>query len=179
MPFLMTLHDVATHCIFGLLALPVAAGMGVYLKYQGARLKPPGIIGFEFAFTAAKAKRIIDSWSDYRDVAVKQVRADYLFIAGYTCSLLFICFHAADYARQSGHGNLASAADLAGYGALLAGVLDCIENVGLLRMLAGHISTPVVLVTSLSAAAKFALLAMALVVAGAVSVWSWWSPALA
>jgi hypothetical protein len=179
MAFLTALHDVATQCIFGLLAFAVAAGMGVYLKYQGEKLKPPGIICFELAFTASRARRIVEGWSGFREVAVGQVRADYLFIAGYTGSFLFVCFHAADYARHSGHANLAGAADLAGYGALIAGLLDCVENVGLLRMLAGGISTPVVLVTSLSAAVKFALLGMALVAAGAVSLWSWWSPALA
>jgi hypothetical protein len=171
------LHHIATQSAFGWPAIAVAVGMGAYLNHQGASLKPPGIIGFELAFTTSNARRIVGGWAGSLDVAAKQVWYDYVFILGYACSLLFICFHAADYASHRGHADLASLAEFAGYGALLAGLLDGIENVGLLLMLAGRISTLIVLVTSLCATMKFVLALAAIPVACAVAGWSWWSPA--
>jgi len=171
------LHDIATQRAFGWPAIAVAVAMGIYLNRQGASLKPPGIIGLELAFTTSSARGIVGGWAGLPDVAARQVWWDYVFILGYTGSLLFICFHAADYASQRGHADLGSLAAFAGYGALLAGLLDCIENVGLLLMLAGRISTLIVLVTSLCATVKFVLAFAAIPVACAVAGWSWWSPA--
>jgi hypothetical protein len=171
------LHHVATQSAFGWPAIAVAVGMGAYLNHQGASLKPPGIISFELAFTTSKARAIVGGWAGLLDIAAKQVRCDYVFIFGYACSLLFICFRAADYASHRGHADLASLAEFAGYGALLAGLLDGIENGGLLLMLAGRISTLIVLVTSLCATVKFVLAFAAIPVACAVAGWSWWSPA--
>ena len=170
------LHRIATRSAFGWPAIAVAVAAGIYLSHQGASLKPPGIIGLELAFTTSNARAIVGGWAGLLDVADKQVWCDYIFILGYTGSLLFICFHAADYASQRGHADLARLAAFAGYGALLAGLLDCIENVGLLLMLAGRISPLIVLVTSLCATVKFVLALAAIPVAGIVAGWSWWSP---
>ncbi len=177
MTFSTGLHHIATQGAFGWPAIAVAIGMGAYLKYQGARLKPPGIIRFELAFTASNARRIVSGWTGLRHVAIRQVCCDYIFILGYACSLLFICLHTADYASQRGHAELGRVAQLAGYGAVLAGVLDGIENAGLLLMLTRRITTSIVLVTSLCASVKFVLAIVAIAVACIVAGWSWWSPA--
>jgi hypothetical protein len=173
MPVLLSrLRDIAKRSIFGLVALPVATGMGVYLKCQGADLQPHGIIGLELAFTAINAGAIVETWAGPKhDVAVNQVLLDYIFIAGYTCSLIFICLNAADRARLRGRSDLANAAEFAALGALLAGALDCIENIGLLLTLTRPISTLVVLVTSLTATAKFALVAIALAIVPVAAFW--------
>ena len=171
------LHHIATQSAFGWPAIAVAIGAGAYLKRQGASLEPLGILGLELAFTTSKACGIVGRWAGSLNVAAKQVWCDYVFILGYVCSLLFICFHAADYASQRGHADLSSVAEFMGYGALLAGLLDGIENVGMLWMLAGRISTLIVLVTSLCAMVKFVLVLAAIPVACVVAGWSWWSPA--
>ncbi len=166
------LRRIATSSIFGLIVLPVAAAMGVFLKCQGADLLPQGIIGLELAFTEGDATRIVGAWSGAKhDVAVKQVLFDYIFIVGYAGSLVFICLNAADHARRRGHAGLAQAAECAALGALAAGVLDCIENAGLLLTLAQPISGAIVLITSLAASVKFALLICAVIIAPIAAFW--------
>jgi hypothetical protein len=165
--FLRSLRHIATRNGFGLAALPLAAGMGVYLMRQGAPLQPPGIVCLELAFTESHATKIVGGWAGKLDVAVHQVLFDFIFIAGYTGSLLFICFKAADRADRRGRAGLGEIAEKAGYGALLAGALDCVENLGLLLTLKWKVLAPVVLMTSVSASLKFALLVIAASVAAA------------
>jgi hypothetical protein len=170
---LRCLRDIATRNIFGLAAFPLAAGMMVYLMCQGAPLQPPGIVGLELAFTEGHATKIVGDWAGKLDIAVKQVLFDFIFIAGYTGSLLFACFKAADCAAQRGRASLAKAAEAAGYGALLAGTLDCVENFGLLLTLNWKVLAPIVLITSVSASLKFALVVIAALVALATFRLSW------
>ena len=68
---------------------------------------------------------------------------------------------------------MAKAAEAAGYGALLAGTLDCVENFGLLLTLNWKVLAPIVLITSVSASLKFALVVIAALVALATFRLSW------
>jgi|HubBroStandDraft_6_1064221.scaffolds.fasta_scaffold1057683_1 hypothetical protein len=170
---LRCLRNIATRNIFGLAAFLLAAVMMVYLMRQGAPLQPPGIVGLELAFTEGRATKIVGDWAGKLDIAVKQVLFDFIFIAGYTGSLLFACFKAADCAAQRGRASLTTAAEAAGYGALLAGTLDCVENFGLLLTLKWKVLAPIVLITSVSASLKFAFVVIAASVALATFLLSW------
>jgi hypothetical protein len=69
-------------------------------------------------------------------------------------------------AATAGYARLAYVARLAAWGGLLAGALDCLENIGLLVMLSGSISSATVLATSICAGVKFALAIFVLALAG-------------
>ena len=169
-------RHLATKNGFGAIALIVTVGMGAYLRYQGHDLRtteaPSGIVSLELACAASKAADIIRSWAgDKHQIAVDQVLFDFIFILGYACFGLYLGFKAADRARGRGVMRLARAAAAAGIGALAAGVLDCLENIGLLLMLGGHVSPATAFFTSLFATTKFALLAVAAIVVLAAALW--------
>jgi len=144
-----------------LAALIIAITMSWYLSRQGAPLRTPdaprGVVSLELAWTQACATKVVNAWSAMKDTAVHQVLADFIFIAGYSVLLLCVGLAAERAAMAAGLFKLASVAHLAAWGGLLAGAFDCLENVGLLAMLNGHISGAVAFATSLCASVKFIL----------------------
>ncbi|MEJ0076610.1 MAG: hypothetical protein WDO17_14380 [Alphaproteobacteria bacterium] len=148
---------------FRLIALIVTFAMMCILSGQGAPLRnhhaPSGVVSLELAGTGKKAHEVVDSWKSppLRRTAYWQVLLDFIFIAGYTALLIAVALSAQRAANAAGLTFLAWAGGLAAYGGLLAGIFDCLENIGLLAMLAGCINTPVAFLTSLFATVKFAL----------------------
>ena len=89
--------------------------------------------------------------------------------------LLYVGFAVERLAQARGLSSLAYGAHLAAWGGLIAGGLDCLENVGLLVMLGGHPTTPVAFLTSAFASLKFALAGAAIAVSVAAFVgWLAW-----
>ena len=92
-------------------------------------------------------------WAGSLEVAATQLWCFYFLIIGFVCSLLFICFQAADHARPRGHADLASVAELMGYGALLAGLKSALAGslgTSLAAGLAVTASTTLIAATPLS-----------------------------
>jgi hypothetical protein len=163
--------------LLGAVALVVTIAMMAFLGRQGHELLTPQapcrIVSLELAFTAQHARDIIGSWGgDLYRIAVRQVRYDFIFIAGYSWLVLYLGFKAAQRAEHRGSPVLARAARLAGYAGLLAGLCDGLENIGMLTMLrTGEVTSLIALLTSLFASTKFALLLVAALVALAAALW--------
>jgi hypothetical protein len=148
---------------FRLIALIVTFAMMYILSVQGAPLRnqhaPHKVLCLEFAWTGKTAHEVVDSWksASLKRTAYWQVLLDFIFIAGYTALLIAVALSAQRAANAAGLTFLAWAGGLAAYGGLAAGIFDCLENIGLLAMLAGCINTPVAFITSVFASTKFVL----------------------
>src|SRR5436190_128218 len=147
---------------FRVVALIVTVVMMCVLVNQGGSLRNQhahGIISLELSWTGTRAQEIVDSWKSDRlkHTAYWQVWLDFIFIAGYTSGLVALTLVAQRGANAAGLTCLAYFASLGVYGAIAAGILDCLENFGMLAMLWGSINTPIALITSVCAFTKFAL----------------------
>jgi hypothetical protein len=171
--FLQQFSAAAASPAFGVVALVVTLLMMCFLARQGEQLEtteaPKRVVSLELAWTKPCAEKIIGSWNrkEVHGVAVKQVLLDYIFIAGYACLLLYTGLAAEKAAQAAGLSSLAHAAHFGAWGGLIAGGLDCLENVGLLAMLWGHPTAAVALMTSAFAFLKFVLAGVAIVVSAA------------
>ena len=94
---------------------------------------PYKIISFELAKTEETAGKIIEAWGGAgKSLAKKEIITDFGFIVCYVALLGLICFWVADAQK----GRWVSPVWLAlGWSMLIAGLLDVIENIALLRML--------------------------------------------
>jgi len=152
---------------FRVIALIVTVVMMCVLTNQGAPLRNQharGIIALELPWTGTRAHEVVDSWKSDRlkHTAYWQVLLDFIFIAGYVSLLVAMALVAQRGANAAGLTFLAYLAGLGVYGAVAAGILDCLENFGMLVMLSGCINTPIALITSICSFMKWALLALVL-----------------
>jgi hypothetical protein len=123
---------------------------GVPLRCAGT---PGGIGELEMPWKQEKAEAIVTAWKgELKDVARENIRLDYPFIAFYSLLFAFVCQQAAlsFQGMQRKLGFVVAAA------MLVAGLLDVIEDVGMLKMLDGRYS--LALAVSVCAASKFLLL---------------------
>lgn len=157
--------------VFRVIALIVTLAMMYILAVQGGQLRnqhaPHGVLSLEFAWTGTNAQEVVDSWKSPRvkRAAYRQVALDFIFIPAYAALLLAIALSAKRAANAAGLTSLAWTAGLAACGAVAAGIFDCLENIGLLAMIAGCINTPAAFLTALFASAKFALIVATMAVA--------------
>jgi hypothetical protein len=120
-------------------AVTLASGFVLVRLDAGLRTaaSPRGVVSFEFAGTRARADRMLEAWGeDGRRRATASTRLDFLFLAAYAPGLAMLCAAAADRARAAGERGAGLGAGLA-WGQLVAGGLDAIENLALLRVLGG------------------------------------------
>ena len=96
----------------------------------------PGIVPFELAESTREADRILRSWGETgRAAARRSLQWDFAFIVAYVLMLAAAALYVAARADRAGLGWLAYAASVAAIGAILAGLLDCAENLTLLAEL--------------------------------------------
>jgi len=124
-----------------LIALVLSLVVMVALAVQGEQLRtaesPEGIVSFELTGTAEGAARILTAWGEKgRVMAGLNLGLDYLFILAYAGGLsLGSVIAARRHARfsvvRSGFGRVL------GWAALVAGLLDAVENYALIRVLLG------------------------------------------
>jgi hypothetical protein len=158
----MIFGAVATPWVRGVsLAVAVAAGWG--LAVQGRVLEtdaaPKRVVSLELARTAEKAGNVIKSWENKgaRDVAVQQIQLDFIFIVAYTTLLVAVALSSERAAAAAGIGWLQQLSHYAAFAGIAAGILDCLENIGMLIMLGGTINDPIAAATWFCAAVKFIL----------------------
>ncbi len=118
--------------------------------------KGTGIVGFELAGSASRAKAILESWGESgRKVAAFNLGFDYLFIVGYSTFMTLMCLWAST--RYASPRLMIFGVFLA-WMQWIAGLLDCTENVALLRILFHEALDSLAQIARLSALGKFGLL---------------------
>ena len=123
---------------------------------------PMGIVNLELASNAADVQNILNAWdndiSQHRDVlahARTNTWLDFIFIFFYSSLLYFLCkklkriYQAKSFLYNTG--------TFIGYAAIVAGVFDIVENIGMLLSLHGHITNFIALVTAIFSFAKWLL----------------------
>jgi hypothetical protein len=142
------------------------AMMAVMAK-TGAPLKTPatplGILDLEFAYNTAKISTVMNAWSpangiDNINAAKTNTWFDFLFLFFYSIFLYLACKRMALNIK----GPVAKAGNAIAAGALLAGMLDILENTGMLITLNGHVSAGIAFFTCFFSVIKWALALIAL-----------------
>ena len=146
--------------ITGALALGLFAVLGVLdarLTEDGA----PGIVPFEMAGSEERAREILGEWGEDRhDTARASLIVDFPYLVVYSAFLALAVTAVADASRRP---RLARIGPALAWGALGAGLFDAIEDIALLRMVAGHVDQPNPAIARWAATVKFALAGAALV----------------
>jgi hypothetical protein len=143
----------------------LAAGtiiMLVVMVKTGAILKtnntPHGILNLEFASNTQTVNAILQAWqktttSNNIKAATINTLLDFIFLVFYSLFLNKLCNIIADKLS----GLLAVAGRIIAYSALAAGVLDIIENTGMLLSLNGYINSATAIITFTAASIKWLL----------------------
>lgn len=135
--------------------IAVMAKTGAPLKTSST---PLGILNLEFAYDKAKTAGIISAWGsiNHTDViaaAKTNTYWDFLFLFFYSGFLYLACSRIS----ANTHGLFAKAGILIARGAMLAGLLDIIENIGMLITLHGHLSDKIAFLTTFFSVIKWIL----------------------
>ena len=133
---------------------------------------PSGIVSFEFACTLPKAQAIVASWGPQGQVyAGINLGLDYLFMVSYGLVIGLGCVLVARGLADR-FKSLATVGVLLAWGALLAALLDALENYGLMRLLLGSTNQVWPTLAYWCAGPKFILVGLGLlyIILGAVSV---------
>jgi hypothetical protein len=147
--------------VFSLLLLLTLNLVGLPLTTRAA---PYGIVSFELARDEDQASAILASWDQAARLrAAFLLGLDFLFIPLYTAALTLTCLWAARFRRR--RRRFPSWLVLIGipgiplaWAQLGAGMLDTVENIALVRMLFGMLSSPWPQIASVCAFTKFILI---------------------
>ena len=136
--------------------------MIVVMAKTGATLKTPatpkGILDLEFAYNKAKASAVVNAWagiSPVNNIHAAKINTwfDFIFLLFYS---LFL-YHSCKLIAASFSGPLSITGHFIAKGALAAGLLDALENTGMLITLHGPISDTTTLLTFIFSIAKWML----------------------
>lgn len=133
------------------------------LRYQGTlehKVSPMGIVSLELARNPEQVKNIVTAWKTDGLIATARLNIwlDFLFIPFY--SLLFYTLCGSISVRSN--GQVAKIGVMLAFAALIAGLLDILENLLMLFSLNGIFNYITVILTSFFASSKFILLGLAL-----------------
>lgn len=124
---------------------------------------PNGIVSFELAGSVQQARQIVESWdATARLLAAFGLGLDYLFMPCYATALALGCLWAGDRLRQQRWPLIRAASPLA-WGSWLAALFDMVENLALVFVLVGPVSSPWPQLAQICASIKFALIFAGLV----------------
>lgn len=145
----------------------IALGAVVVIGRAFTRLKP-GILALELAWDPEKARRIVDEWRrrGVAGAAKVDVWIDFAWIVAYTAALVLFALLARKVADDDDTAFVFLAAGA------LAGVLDFIENFGLLSILKARAKTKdkTVYLTSAVATGKWFLVLVSIIGSAAIMV---------
>jgi hypothetical protein len=131
----------------------------------------PGILGFEFAATKARASQILAEWGPKgRHTARLSLIVDYAYMVSYGGFFTLAGLATRDLARARDWRRLAAAGTIVPFFATAAALFDATENVFLLLVLEGHGGAHAPLIATICSSIKFTLItiAIAYVVCGLV-----------
>jgi hypothetical protein len=133
-----------------------------FMKQLVAAVLPPPL-DLQFAWREARASRILEKWSDADKRAVRlNLSLDFVFIVIYVTGIALACALGADALATAGWpGGGGGMGGIFVRAIIIAGLLDAVENVAQLLMLAGHKTQPWPALASLCASIKFFLVAVA------------------
>ena len=115
---------------------------------------PAGIVSFEYSGNLNKAEHIVDAWGEEgRIYAALDLGIDYLFVLLYTATLVV----GSMLFTPKGHRILHSASRIMVIASIIAGLLDCIENFALFKILTGSRNENLAYMAKLCATPKFLL----------------------
>jgi hypothetical protein len=145
-----------------LFLLAATLGLFLLLRVQGnleTPASPAGILSMEFATQPHRVTEIKNAWDagGMTGRARTNIWIDFLFIPFY--AMLFYTLCGSISVRMQGFP--AKLGIFMAFGALVAGLLDVLENIFMLIALQGHYGGFSAMATSLLAGAKFLLLALA------------------
>ena len=139
-----------------------AITMAVIVTMSGDKLKtdatPHRILDLEFAYNIAKTAKVLDAWTpvspfDRIAIAKQNTWLDFIFLFFYS---IFLFLASKAISRLFG-GSFGRAGKLIARGALIAGLLDILENTGMLITLSGSGSDTIALFTTICSVAKWLL----------------------
>ncbi|MDF2628739.1 MAG: hypothetical protein K0R39_2570 [Symbiobacteriaceae bacterium] len=125
---------------WGFAGLAAAAWVLMALFGRLPRTSPPsgGIVAFEVAGSLSRAQALLAAWEKAKPGAARtaafQVGADFLFLVGYAPLLALLAGLGASHLPWPW---LRTVGLLVAWAQLLAGLLDAVENVGLMQVIAG------------------------------------------
>jgi hypothetical protein len=123
----------------------------------------PGIVGFEFAATKARASQILAEWGPTgRRVARLSLIVDYAYMVSYGGFFTLAGLATRDLARTRSWRRLATAGTIVPFFATAAAIFDATENVFLLLVLEGHGGEHAPLVATICSSIKFTLITIAI-----------------
>lgn len=137
--------------------------MIVVMGKTGAPLKtaatPNGILQLEFAYNTEKTSTVIQAWApdgNSNRIHAAQINTylDFIFLFFYTLFLFFTCDKIARISKSKTGAMIAN-------GIIWAGLLDVLENAGMLFTLAGNTSGTIAFMTTFFSVIKWALAAAA------------------
>jgi len=141
--------------------------MTVVMTIHGASLKTPGtpkgILNLEFAYNTAQASSVLNAWaatSATNNIIQAKMNTWLDFIYLFFYSQFF--FHACQLLASSFNGSIQITGSLLAKGALIAGMLDILENTGMLLTLNGHLSQYTTLLTFIFSISKWILVIAAI-----------------
>ena len=124
-----------------------------------------GILNLEFAYTSTKTTGVINAWKPNNNITVAKNNTyyDFIFLAFYASFLFVTCKKIAQIKNSKAGMRIAK-------GALAAGLLDVLENAGMLMTLSENTSGTIALFTVIFSLIKWilALTALAYVIAGII-----------
>lgn len=124
----------------------------------------PGVIEYEFVWSAQRAARFLSEWGHHgRDVVRALLIVDYGFMAGYGTFVTLGGLEARDLARRSGRRALAAVGRVVPWFAAVAACFDALENALLLRILDGHSGSALPRISTAFASIKWVLITIAVV----------------
>jgi hypothetical protein len=107
-----------------------------YIDNNGQQVTPQGIASFELIRNAEEADRILHFWGTAGKIsAAFNIGFDYLFIFAYANTIALGCVWIATVLRERKFKIFAMAGILFAWLQWLAGVLDCIENAAMMKIL--------------------------------------------
>lgn len=157
---------------FSLFIIIGTATMIVVIIKTGATLQPAttnGILDLELAYSTAKATNVINAWAatDNINAAKTNTWFDFIFIFFYSLFLYNTC----NFLSKSFTSFLNRAGRLLAKAAIAAGILDILENMGMLITLNGFISSGITFLTAFFSFIKWMLviaLVLYMLVAGTI-----------
>jgi hypothetical protein len=119
---------------------------------------PSGIVSFELAYTPARAQSIINSWSSAAQLRAAFIQGlDFLFPLVYSTMFGLGSIMAAGVLRIRGK-RFAQWGVILAWGLWLAALFDYIENIALITLLFGRVTSPFPEIAGVCAVIKFTMI---------------------